>query len=199
MADSTDMLAANQIIHQHGDGAEQYVSRQIRRLQQKSNPQGAGKWRAILRAIGEVRKLRQEVSRESKSNAAPLAGNPAGLAIFMGRRMKAVRLAEGLSQKELGKTLGVSAQQIQKYETGTDSIPLHRLVALASAYHLPLESFLGSQLSKSSDRVSDDGLDPGVIHLVRAYKRITNPRLRRHLLHLVKEMAGRGEEDGMPD
>src|ERR1035438_10874589 len=54
------------------------------------------------------------------------------LALKVGRRIKEVRLERGLSRRDFGAKLGVSGQQIEKYENGKDAVPLHRLLTLAS-------------------------------------------------------------------
>ena len=182
------MLTANLLIHQYGDGAEEYTSKEIRKLRQKGNQKGAARWRSVLEAMGEVRKIRNDIRTTNERTASDWAQDAAGLAAHLGQRIRLVRIARGLSRRELGNALGVSAQQIQKYETGTDTMPLHRLLAFASRYAVPLESLWGH--GAPVDSIPSSGADDGVIQLVRAYKRIGSSALRRRLLHLVKEMAG---------
>src|ERR1035441_10448918 len=52
----------------------------------------------------------------------------AALMAEIGPRLRQLRLANALSQKTVGKEIGVSFQQVQKYENGTDAVPLHRLL-----------------------------------------------------------------------
>lgn len=57
---------------------------------------------------------------------------------FVGERLRAARLASGLSQTELGKAMGLSFQQVQKYERGTDRISASMLVRAAGAVGFPV-------------------------------------------------------------
>ena len=57
---------------------------------------------------------------------------------FVGERLRAARLESGLSQTELGKAMGLSFQQVQKYERGTNSISASMLVRAAGAAGLPV-------------------------------------------------------------
>lgn len=112
--------------------------------------------------------------------------NESQFAAEVGGRVRKVRLQNGLSQAEFGKRLGVSGQQVQKYENGVNAIPLHRLLILASLYSLPPETFWSFN-APFPERIK--GGDAGILQLVRAYKRIENPIMRRRLLQLIKEVA----------
>ena len=122
-----------------------------------------------------------------------LARNASLLAKKVGRKMKEARLQSGLSRRDFGAKLGVSGQQIHKYEIGKDTVPLHRLLTLAEICGVPPQVFW------SSTEVSSDLMGPadiGTLQLVRAYKRITDANVRKRLLQLVKQMAGdRGDYD----
>jgi transcriptional regulator with XRE-family HTH domain len=60
---------------------------------------------------------------------------------IVGRRIGAVRGWRGMTQKKLGEEIGVSFQQIQKYESGQDRISAGRLVRAARALGVPVSSF----------------------------------------------------------
>ena len=108
----------------------------------------------------------------------------------VGGRIKEVRLHLGLSRHELGVRLGVSGQQIEKYENGKDAVPLYRLVSLARLCNRSAESFW---TDGESGVVSGEGYntpDASTLALVRAYKRIGDATQRRRLLQLIKQMAG---------
>jgi transcriptional regulator with XRE-family HTH domain len=108
------------------------------------------------------------------------------LAAEVGQRIREVRIEKGLSLKEFGKKLGVSGQQIQKYETGGNVVPLHRLLMIASLCSLSPESFWNFAGPTAE---IPDGADLGLLQLVRAYKRIGNPRMKQKVLQLVREIA----------
>ena len=63
----------------------------------------------------------------------------------VGRRVRTQRLAKGLSQTELGERIGVTFQQVQKYEKGTNRIGAGRLSRIAQALEVPVAYFFPSE------------------------------------------------------
>jgi transcriptional regulator with XRE-family HTH domain len=59
----------------------------------------------------------------------------------IGERLKVLRKSQGLSQDKLGAIIGVSAQQVQKYETGANRVSGAMLYGLASSLHVPVSAF----------------------------------------------------------
>jgi transcriptional regulator with XRE-family HTH domain len=117
--------------------------------------------------------------------------NPSRLAQKVGRRIKAVRLEQGLSRRDFGEKLGVSGQQIQKYEIGQDAVPLHRLLKLASMCGVSPQAFWGEGNTEGPHQGGFGAADDiKSAQLVRAYKRINDAKVKRSLLQLVKQMAG---------
>jgi transcriptional regulator with XRE-family HTH domain len=76
--------------------------------------------------------------KRAKKKVSPRAAT--GVDAYIGSRMREGRTALGLSQEELGKTLGVSFQQVQKYEKGINRISAARLFEICKALKLPLAS-----------------------------------------------------------
>ena len=74
------------------------------------------------------------------------------LALKVGRRIKEVRLERGLSRRDFGAKLGVSGQQIEKYENGKDAVPLHRLLTLASICGLSAASLWSCMRTRRQTR-----------------------------------------------
>ena len=112
------------------------------------------------------------------------------LAQEVGRRIKEVRLERGLSRRDFGAKLGVSGQQIEKYENGKDTVPLHRLLTLASICGVPPQAFWGQADMAARSPGIPGAADISTLQLVRAYRRIADAKVRRRLLQLVKQMAG---------
>lgn len=123
----------------------------------------------------------------------------------VGARVKSRRLMLGLSQEELAKSIGLTFQQVQKYERGTNRISVSRLIEISRALKTPVDFFLGgcaaiAQGTRPALRgVSDnkqETLEPDyltkrdVLELVRAYQKIDTPRLKKQLLEMAKAMAG---------
>ena len=117
------------------------------------------------------------------------------LALKVGRRIKEVRLERGLSRRDFGAKLGVSGQQIEKYENGKDTVPLHRLLTLASICGLSPQVFW-SHADTAADTSGAVGAadSSSTLQLIRAYRRISDTKVGRRLLQLVKQMAGVEEE-----
>jgi len=121
--------------------------------------------------------------------------SPSRLARRVGQRIRQARLLTGLSRVDFGAKVGVSGQQIHKYEIGKDSVPLHRLLAIAAFCGIRPEKLWGE-----TGNAPDSGNLPGVgdvsaLHLVRAYNRISSAELKKRLLQLVRQMAGEEEGD----
>jgi transcriptional regulator with XRE-family HTH domain len=131
--------------------------------------------------------------RVEPASSLELDHNASQLAQKVGRRIKDVRLERGLSRRDFGAKLGVSGQQIEKYENGKDTVPLHRLLKLASICGVPPQAFW----SHGDISVLTTGAaDTSALQLVRAYRRIADAKVRRRLLQLVKQMAGDEESIG---
>ena len=119
----------------------------------------------------------------------------------VGRRVRMRRLMLAMSQEKLAGALGLTFQQVQKYERGVNRIGAGRLQHLSHILQVPVSFFFegapnasaphgsnGSALSLAQidDFVSDlDGL-----RLIRAFMRIDNATLRRRVVMLVQEIAG---------
>jgi len=127
----------------------------------------------------------------------------------VGYKVKSRRLMLGLSQEELAKSIGLTFQQVQKYERGTNRISVSRLVEIAKALKTPLEYFLdgsaallgGKKLAiKGFAEGKQESLEPDpmvsrdVIELVRAYQSIETPKLKKQLLEMAKAMANSGND-----
>jgi transcriptional regulator with XRE-family HTH domain len=67
------------------------------------------------------------------------------------KRLKAARLQRGFSQTSAGEAVGVSFQQIQKYERGTNRITAAKLYQLAALYDVPIEWFFADLKDKKKD------------------------------------------------
>ena len=106
----------------------------------------------------------------------------------------------GMSQEKLGDALGLTFQQVQKYERGANRIGASRLFDLAKALQFPVGFFFDDLSSDPThvdvDKVGDSkgsNEDPmqqrETIELVRAYYRIANPTARRRLYELARSIA----------
>jgi transcriptional regulator with XRE-family HTH domain len=108
--------------------------------------------------------------------------------IEVGRRMKQLRLERGLTLVEFGRQLGVSFQQIQKYERGTNGVTVEKLLRAATILHVDLKAFWQDPFETEINSMPPSR-DRGVISLVKTYNRISNPDIRQKLLELVRKIA----------
>ena len=106
----------------------------------------------------------------------------------------------GVSQEKLGESLGITFQQIQKYEKGTNRVGASRLQAIASILNTPVSFFFegapgeggtpqGGFAEENSTYVADFLNSSEGIQLNRAFVKITDPKVRRRVLDLVKALA----------
>jgi transcriptional regulator with XRE-family HTH domain len=112
---------------------------------------------------------------------------------LVGRNIRLQRLAKGLSQTELANKLGVTFQQVQKYEKGVNRIGCGRLFQIGSVLSVHVMDFFeGSEKGKvasPSRAVRDLIAEPQSFHLVQAFSEISDRRLRSSVVDLVKKIA----------
>lgn len=112
----------------------------------------------------------------------------------VGGRIRERRVLLGISQEKLAADLGLTFQQVQKYERGANRASASRLFQLAHILEVPITWFFdGVSLPKSSNRETDDISEllgtPETIRFVRAYYRITDATIRRQVRQLASIMA----------
>jgi transcriptional regulator with XRE-family HTH domain len=117
----------------------------------------------------------------------------------VGRRVRAIRLERDMSQSALGKLLGVTFQQVQKYEKGVNRIGAGRLQSLAEIFEVPISAFFDEKKDASEHRSTLFELadSAGALSLLRAYSSLTDQKLKRALVQLASAMAGR--DAGQPE
>jgi len=105
----------------------------------------------------------------------------------IGRRIKTHRVAKGISQMQLGEAIGVTFQQIQKYEKGVNHVAPGRLQKIANHLNMPIASFYASM---DRPRGGTNGLDYalvqsfGAIKLLRDFAKL-KPSVQKPLVALV--------------
>jgi transcriptional regulator with XRE-family HTH domain len=132
---------------------------------------------------------------------------PNPIDVHVGRRLRLRRTLLGMSQERLGQLLGLTFQQIQKYERGVNRIGSSRLYELGQILDVPISFFFDDM---AQDDRAPDLLAPGLaedpadfafnardlqlekretLELVRAYNRIPDPAVRKRLFELTKALA----------
>lgn len=109
----------------------------------------------------------------------------------IGGLIASLRKAQGLSQTALGHALGVSFQQVQKYEKGRNRIGAGRLQTIADVLHVPVETFFVGQSGSESEETGARMFfeNPQVMELVLAFTNITDETTRGNVLSIVKMAA----------
>jgi transcriptional regulator with XRE-family HTH domain len=113
----------------------------------------------------------------------------------VGRRIRARRLAKKMSQSELAGRLGLTFQQIQKYEKGTNRVGAGRLKRIAEILDAPITYFyaVAEQPATNSADILGFVDNARTLRMVRAYSHIRNTHLQQALLDLTERIAGRFE------
>ena len=126
----------------------------------------------------------------------------------VGARVRLRRTMLGMSQEKLAQALGLTFQQVQKYERGTNRVGSSRLYELSKILDVPIQFFFdempaeiaatarganGGFAEAAADYQPDTLAKRETLELVRAYYRIKSPRVRKKVFDLAKTL-GRGED-----
>ena len=115
---------------------------------------------------------------------------PDPIDVHVGARLRLARERAGLTQVELGRSLAMSFQVVQKYEQGEIRVSASRLVQLSRLLRKPVAFFfeaLDDAAAAPGDGATVDGSE---LELVRAFRRIDDREIRQRLLQLVRDTAG---------
>jgi transcriptional regulator with XRE-family HTH domain len=113
--------------------------------------------------------------------------------IEMGKKIRLRRVEQRISQSDLGEKLGVSFQQVQKYEKGVNRVGASRLQQIATALDVPVTFFYESD-NKTREVESLLFLDSAFsLRLLRAYSRIKSQTVQRQLVTLMEAIADEGK------
>ena len=110
--------------------------------------------------------------------------------IELGKRIRLRRVEQKISQAELGDKLGVSFQQVQKYEKGVNRVGAARLQLIATALDVPVTFFYDDGDGKAREVESLLFLDSAFsLRLLRAYSKIKDQTVQRQLVSLMESIA----------
>jgi transcriptional regulator with XRE-family HTH domain len=114
--------------------------------------------------------------------------------IEMGKRIRLRRVEIGMSQADLGDKLGVSFQQVQKYEKGVNRVGANRLQQIAEALQTDINFFYGDGSGRERGRTEVESLlflDANFsLRLLRAYSSIKDQNIQRKFVSLIESIAG---------
>src|SRR5579872_2085667 len=127
--------------------------------------------------------MNKSIAKKMKQRS---AGKPD---IELGKRIRLRRVEQKISQAELGEQLGVSFQQVQKYEKGVNRVGAARLQQIATALDVPVTFFYDGD-SKAREVESLLFLDSAFsLRLLRAYSKIKDQTVQRQLVSLMESIA----------
>ena len=127
-----------------------------------------------------------------------MLSDPNPVDIHVGKRLRQRRTFIGMTQEQLGAALGITFQQIQKYERGANRIGASRLFDICRILDVPPQFFFESMPANADAPVtdavpapprSDDPVDREIMDLVRAYRQIDSAAVRHRLLELARTLA----------
>jgi transcriptional regulator with XRE-family HTH domain len=112
---------------------------------------------------------------------------------MVGARISILRVSRGMSQATLAERIGVTFQQVQKYERGTTRVGASRLSQIASMLGVSVGELFESSGAGSPGLNSPVQLlaEPGALRVLKAYARTTSPRVRLCIAKLVESIASR--------
>ena len=110
------------------------------------------------------------------------------LDLHVGRRLKARRILANMSQERLAAALGVSYQQLQRYESGKGKLPSSMLYRAAQALNVPIGHFF-EQSADGPGFATEPLVDKSTLTIVRKLQEITNPNTRQCLARLIEELG----------
>ena len=145
----------------------------------------------------------KRVRRRAKKQVSRSGPNP--IDIHVGSRVQLRRRLLGMNQTKLAGAVGTTYQQIQKYEKGTNRISASRLFNLGRALDVPISFFFedlspeaaggGKRRARGLSEAPASVLEPDslskreTVDLIRAYYRVTDPKLRKRVLDLLKALG----------
>jgi transcriptional regulator with XRE-family HTH domain len=111
--------------------------------------------------------------------------------VHVGARIRLRRNMIGLSQEKLGESLGITFQQIQKYEKGMNRVGASRLQAIGNILNVPVTFFFDDMFEEESETTYVVGFlnSSEGIQLARAFAKIGDAKIRRKILDLVRTLG----------
>jgi transcriptional regulator with XRE-family HTH domain len=127
-------------------------------------------------------------------------GVPNPIDVHVGNRIRMRRLLLGMNQETLANALGLTFQQVQKYEGGANRVSASRLSAMAEILGVPISYFFGdmrsddASMSDEDQRLREHLQRPETIEFIRLYYAIPDAKIRQQFLEMAKTLAESFEE-----
>ncbi|MBU2580399.1 MAG: helix-turn-helix transcriptional regulator [Alphaproteobacteria bacterium] len=149
--------------------------------------------------------MAKQVKRREEAGDERNARSPNPMDIHVGTRVRLRRMLLGMSQEKLGDQLGLTFQQVQKYEKGINRIGASRLFDLAKTLGVPIDYFfedaplpalgMAEDQAGYDDKTNDNPVFDFLstregLELNKAFVKIGDPRIRKSIVELVRSLAG---------
>lgn len=151
-------------------------------------------------------RMKQSMPSDETMERSEKEHRPSPIDVHVGGRVRLRRTLLGMSQERLGEALGLTFQQVQKYERGVNRIGASRLFDLARVLDVPIGFFfddmpdaMGGSMAVTRRMAGfaegQEGFEDDTLHrretleLVRAYYRITDPAVRKRVFDLIKSLT----------
>jgi len=155
-------------------------------------PRFDDRWRAFQAGVTFLK-------HSAKTGDAPRYGRGTGIPnpidVHVGKRIRMRRLFLGMNQETLANALGLTFQQVQKYEGGANRVSASRLSAMAEILGVPISFFFGDlavddEKQTPAEQVSRERMErTETIELIRLYYAIPDENVRQQFLQMVKAVA----------
>ena len=120
--------------------------------------------------------------------------------VHIGKKLKMIRIMSGMSQNQIGELVGVTFQQIQKYEKGLNKISAGKLYELSQVFGKPISIFFNDYIpdreyynfecKKEQDQfVSDEVKNKEIVSLIKAFNKISKSDTRKNVIALLRSLA----------
>ena len=154
----------------------------------------------------KILKRKRSGTANSKRSGGKIAGEPHPVDVHVGSRVRLRRTLMGLSQEKLGEAVGLTFQQIQKYERGSNRIGASRLHEFSQILNVSVSFFFeggvddrgapsrarsGGNDKKNKKKMSDEDFlqKRETLELIRAYYRVPDHLIRKKIFEMVKALA----------
>lgn len=120
------------------------------------------------------------------------ATNPKGVNDVDGLIAQRIRLArkeKGLTLKDLADSLGISSQQMQKYENASNRLTCQRMVQISKLLGFDAAKLLDGLANSTENTSATPELDTECYSLLKHFKKISSPRVRKNILEMVRTMS----------
>ena len=168
-------------------------------------PDQAAEKLALVNARSQVTKDKFMINGDNnkKQHVAPVRarGGPEAMDVHVGGRVRHRRKMLGMSQEKLGEALGLTFQQVQKYERGANRISASRLYCISEVLNVPINYFFEdiyhcfarergkSGRAEVKAQLDDDLVRREALELARWYSQIKDPKVRRRIFDLIEQLG----------